>query len=231
MPPLEIVYEDNHLLAINKPAGLPTMGAAAGHPSLLIAAKRYLKQKYNKPGEVYLGVVSRLDAPVTGVVLFARTSKAAARLTTAFREHRVDKYYWALVPWSSLGPVGTLRHWLRKDETQRRVIICPPQHPAAKQAELRFRQRADGNSWTWLEIELVTGRKHQIRVQLAAARSPILGDLRYGSHQPFPRGIALHAFRLELQHPVRQEPLTFEASLPSYWPPLPPTAADTTVQE
>ena len=217
---LEVLHEDNHLLAVNKPAGLPTMGVAAGKPSLLTAAKAYLKQKYNKPGQVYLGVVSRIDTPVTGVVIFARTSKAAARLMAAFRDHTVDKRYWTLVEDSKLGSAGTLRHALRKDERQRRMIVCPADHPLASSAELRFQKRGQADRWTWYEIELITGRKHQIRVQLAAARSPIVGDRRYGSRRPFPQGIALHARRLSLRHPVRHELLVIEAPLPTYWPAL-----------
>lgn len=222
---LEILYEDNHLLAINKPAGLPTMGAAAGQDSLAESAKRYLKQKYQKPGRVYLGIVSRLDAPVTGVVLFARTSKAAARLTEAFRSRQVSKRYWALVGSWSAGDEGTLRHALRKDESRRRVVVCSSSHPAAREAELRFRRLGQSNGATWLEIDLVTGRKHQIRVQLAAAGGAILGDARYAgasqSRIPFGPGIALHARRLELRHPVGREPVVLVAPLPDYWPRLP----------
>ena len=226
---LEILYEDNHLLAINKAAGLPTMGAAAGQASLVESAKRYLKQKYRKPGRVYLGVVSRIDAPVTGVVLFARTSKAAARLTEAFRSRQVSKRYWALVDSWSAGDEGTLRHALRKDESRRRMVVCPTSHPQAIQAELRFRRLGQVDGAAWLEIDLVTGRKHQIRVQLAAAGGAILGDVRYGSETKsgrkfsFPHGIALHARQLELLHPVRREPLVLVAPLPTHWPRLPAT--------
>jgi 23S rRNA pseudouridine1911/1915/1917 synthase len=221
MRPLEILYEDNHLLAINKLAGLPTMGADAGKPTLVEAAKNYLKQKYNKPGNVYVGVVSRLDSPVTGVVLLARTSKAAARLTESFRQRQVGKRYWALVSPGQLTGAGTLEHYLLKDEAQRRMIVCSLEHPAASLAQLHYCWLASVGQHAWLEIELVTGRKHQIRVQLAAVRCPIVGDRRYGSSQPFPHGIALHARRLELLHPVRRQTLVIEAPLPAYWPRLP----------
>ena len=218
MPSLEILYEDNHLLAINKPAGVPTMGAVAGTLSLIEMAKWYLKQRYNKPGQVYLGVVSRLDAPVTGVILFARTSKAAARLTQAFRERSVSKRYWALVwpppPESS----ARLRHFLRKDESARRMVVCASDHLGAQLAELSYRRRGTADGLSWLEVELHTGRKHQIRLQLATARCPIAGDRRYGSRRPFPQGIALHARQLELIHPVRRQPLVIVAPPPSYWP-------------
>jgi 23S rRNA pseudouridine1911/1915/1917 synthase len=223
---LEILYEDNHLLAINKPAGLPTMGAAAGQASLAEWAKRYLKQKYRKPGRVYLGIVSRLDRPVTGVVVFARTSKAAGRLAQSFRERQVNKTYWALVAnWPSQQQ-GSLCHSLRKDEARRRMVVCPTDHPDAQPAELHFHRLGVAGGWTWLEIELVTGRKHQIRVQLAAVGGTIVGDARYGSRVTFPHGIGLHARRLELIHPVRREPLVIEAPLPSYWPTLPSSASE-----
>jgi 23S rRNA pseudouridine1911/1915/1917 synthase len=217
---LEILYEDNHLLAINKPAGLPTMGAAAGRLALVEAARDYLKRRYHKPGNVYLGVVSRLDAPVTGVVIFARTSKAAARLSKAFRERRVEKFYWALVP-PGIGAGRTIQHYLRKDESRRRMVVCRPEHPEAQLAELRFRHRGKVNGQAWVEIELLTGRKHQIRAQLEAIGSPVVGDRRYGSSQKFIRGIALHARSLKLIHPVRCTPLEIAAPLPTYWPQLP----------
>jgi 23S rRNA pseudouridine1911/1915/1917 synthase len=224
---LEILYEDNHLLAINKPVGLPTMGAVAGHPSLAEVGKGYLKQKYNKPGRVYLGIVSRLDAPVSGVVLFARTSKAAARLSQSFRDRQVSKLYWALVARWPGDREGTLSHALRKDEVRRRMVICSASHPDARQAELRYRRLGLVAGWTWLEIELVSGRKHQIRVQLAAVGGGVVGDVRYGNHVAFPQGIALHARRLELSHPVRRERLVMVAPPPDHWPPLPTLRTET----
>lgn len=214
---LDVLYEDNHLLAVNKPAMLPTMGVAADEPSLLFEAKDYIRKKYSKPGEVYLGVVSRLDAPVTGVLLIARTSKAAARLTEMFKTRDVHKLYWALVPGAVEPAAGRLVHFLRKDERHRRVHVTISGAAAAQRAELEYRvlQKVRGN--TFLEIELLTGRKHQIRVQLASAFAPILGDRKYGSQSPFPLGIALHSRRLHLQHPVRKTQLKLEAPLPTSW--------------
>lgn len=216
---LDVLYEDNHLLVVNKPAMLPTMGVAADQPSLLAEAKEYIRHKYDKPGEVYLGVVSRLDAPVTGVLLIARTSKAAARLTEKFKHRDVQKSYWALVPGDVHPPSGQLVHYLRKDERHRQMHVTTVAAADAQRAELNYRvlRKCKGN--TLLEIELLTGRKHQIRVQLADALAPILGDRKYGSQSPFPVGIALHSRRLVLTHPVRKTPLEIEAPLPPSWSP------------
>src|SRR6185295_11387977 len=140
---LEILYEDNHLLAVNKPAGLPTMGVANDRPSLLAEAKEYVRRKYNKPGKVYLGIVSRLDAPVTGVVLLARTSKAAARLSEQFREREVEKSYWAVVEGKLSPPTGTLVDFLRKDERHRKVHATIESAAGAQRAELSYRVLGD----------------------------------------------------------------------------------------
>ncbi len=214
----DILYEDNHLLAINKPAGLATMGVPTGEASLLTWAREYVKRKYQKPGNVYLGVVSRLDALVTGVALFARTSKAAARLSRQFREREVRKEYWALIANPLQPSVGELTDWLEKSEAQRKMVICAPQSPGAVQARLRYRFLPRRSGGGWVEVELLTGRKHQIRVQLAARNCPILGDRKYGSPVPFAQGIALHARQLELTHPVRKNRLSIVAPLPRYWP-------------
>jgi len=234
---LDVLYEDNHLLAVNKPALLPTMGVAADRPSLIAEAKEFIRRKYHKPGEVYLGIVSRLDAPVTGVVLMARTSKAAGRLTELFKQRDVEKTYWALVEGRVEPANGTLTHYLRKDERHRRVHVCGPQAQGAQRAELTYhvlmRDKETGRqgdkenqrglasapfrSCTLLEIQLLTGRKHQIRVQLADAFAPVVGDRKYGSCRTFPRGIALHSRRLAFEHPVRKTPVEIEAPLPAAW--------------
>jgi len=214
---LDVLYEDNHLLAVNKPAMLPTMGVAPDEPSLLKAAKDYIRRKYAKPGEVYLGIVSRLDAPVTGVVLVARTSKAAARLTEMFRERDVEKTYWALVEGRVEPATGTLVHYLRKDERHRKVLVTTASGAGAQRAELNYRTLKSVKGNTLLEIELLTGRKHQIRVQLADAGWPVVGDRKYGSRRTFPSGIALHSRRLAFEHPVKKSPLEIEAPLPKAW--------------
>lgn len=214
---LNVLYEDNHLLAINKPAMLPTMGVDAAEPSLLSIAKEYIRRKYSKPGEVYLGIVSRLDAPVTGVLLIARTSKAAARLTEMFKRRDVEKTYWALVEGRVEPAGGTLVHYLRKDERHRKMHVATA-HPAdAQRAELSYRLLRFVKQSSLLEVALHTGRKHQIRVQLADALQPIIGDRKYGSRRTFPHGIALHSRRLAFEHPVKKSPIVIEAELPAAW--------------
>jgi len=217
-PTLDLLYEDNHLLVLNKPAALPTMGTPQGQATLLTLAKECIKQKHQKPGNVYLGVVSRLDAPVTGIVLFARTSKAAARLTEQFRTRAVQKTYWALVEQAPHPTSGSYTDWLVQDERHRQMHVVDSSHPGSKESRLAYRQIAgEGRLWL-LEVELETGRKHQIRVQLAHHGQPVVGDRKYGSSVKFPTGIALHARRLVIAHPVRGEVMEFVAPLPKYWP-------------
>lgn len=215
--PLDILYEDNHLLVVNKPAGIATMGVTDDEPSVAKLAKDYLKAKYNKPGNVYLGIVSRLDALVSGVLVFARTSKAAARLSEQFRERETSKIYWAVVERLPRTASDHLVHWLKKDERQQRMVVTAPQAAGAQQAELRYRPLQSLAAGQLLEIELLTGRKHQIRLQLATVGAPILGDRKYGSERPFPSGIALHARRLTLQHPVQKQTVEILAPLPASW--------------
>jgi 23S rRNA pseudouridine1911/1915/1917 synthase len=214
---LEILYEDNHLLALNKPAGLPTMGVAADRESLLTRAKDYIKHAYQKPGNVYLGAMSRLDAPVSGVLLFARTSKAAARLTEQFRTRAVEKLYWALVEGTVDPPADRLVDFLRADERHRRMHRTRADQPGAQEARLTYRRLTEVAAGTLLEVELETGRKHQIRLQLSGRGWPIVGDRKYGSGRPFAAGIALHSRRLVFSHPTRDERIELVAPLPSPW--------------
>lgn len=211
-----VLYEDNHCLAVAKPAGWLTMGDATGDPSLLTVVKEYIKQKYAKPGDVFLGVVHRLDRPVSGVVLFARTSKAAARLSEQFRQGTVEKVYWAVVTGHRIPHQGELRHVLRKDTTRNLAVVDP--QGLGQPCVLTYLQRASSRSLRWLEVRPRTGRSHQIRAQLAASGWPIVGDRKYGSQQPFaPGAIALHARALTFRHPVRQERVTVECPLPLTW--------------
>jgi 23S rRNA pseudouridine1911/1915/1917 synthase len=214
---LEVVYEDNHLLAVNKPAMLPTMGVAGEHDSLLTVAKEYIRNKYSKPGNVYLGIVSRLDAPVTGLVLLAKTSKAASRLSEAFRLRRVQKTYLAVVEGKPAPSAATLEHHLRKDERHRKVHVTHAAHGEAQLARLTYQSASTADDMTLLEVKPETGRKHQIRVQLAKTGYSIIGDRKYGSTLGFPDGIALHSYRLELEHPVRHEALALKAPVPPSW--------------
>jgi 23S rRNA pseudouridine1911/1915/1917 synthase len=214
--PLDVLYEDNHLLVVNKPAGIPTQGARAERASLLSLAKAYIKKKYGKPGNVYLGTVSRLDAAVSGVVVFARTSKAAARLAEQFRSRKVRKVYWAIVAGNPAAG-ATCHDWLAKDEARHRMRVVEGQSAGAVPARLDYRRLKHLDHGWLLEVTLETGRKHQIRVQLAARSLPILGDRKYGSRESFPGGIALHSRLLELVHPTRGEPMTLVAEPPAAW--------------
>lgn len=214
---LDVIFEDNHLLVVNKPAMLPTMGVAEGEPSLLVVAKEYIRAKYDKPGNVYLGVVSRLDTPVTGVTIIARTSKAAARLSEAFRERKVEKTYWAVVAGQLPECEGVLENYLRKDERHRKVHVTHANVPDAQFAKLTFRAIGTNKNLSLLQVHLETGRKHQIRVQLAKHGVSIIGDQKYGSTQKFSAGIALHARQLVIEHPVLKERMTFIAPLPASW--------------
>jgi len=218
--PSQILYEDNHLLVVNKPADWVVQGASTDQRSLLESARLYIKSKYHKPGNVYLGVVSRLDAPVTGAVPFARTSKCAARLSEQFRDHSVDKEYWALVTGCPSAIEGRLEQWLvrRPEDTVTRVVA--PDHPDGQSAILEYRVVACAKGQSFLKLRLITGRKHQIRCQLAAMDCPILGDQLYGSRDRFPQGIALHCHRLEFVHPTTKERMTILADPPIYWPTL-----------
>lgn len=223
---MQVLYEDNHLLAVVKPPGVATMGTPQGVETLLDQAKQYLARKYQKTGNVYLGVVSRLDAPVTGVVLMARTSKAASRLSAAFRDREVDKQYLALVEGRPDPEQARLEHFLRKDERHRKVHVTNSGAEDATRAELSYETLVCRGEHSLLLVKPVTGRKHQIRVQLAKIGCPIVGDRKYGSPTPLKQGIRLHAWRLAVEHPVRREPLTLRCPLPRTWPEWAQHAAD-----
>lgn len=214
---IDILHEDNHLLVLSKPANLPTMGVGPTQVSLVTQAKAYMKQKYHKPGNVYLGLVSRLDAMVSGVIVLAKTSKAARRLTQQFRDRQVVKIYWAVVSGPALENSAACHDWLIKDDRARRMRTCVPETVGAIEARLRYRRLCSLDNHQLLEVKLETGRKHQIRVQLAHRKRPVLGDRKYGSRQPFSPGIALHSRTLELEHPVKDEWLSFRALLPASW--------------
>lgn len=217
LPPLEILYEDNHCIAVVKPAGCLSTHFQGKEETLDRAVKEYLKEKYQKQGNVFLGIVHRLDKPVSGVLLFARTSKAAARLSEQFREGTVDKVYWAIVEGELDKTAGTLEDWLKKDEDARRIEVVEPRTRGARQALLHFQRRGGRDELTWLEIRPQSGRRHQLRVQLSHHGYPIFGDSRYGSIHTFDGVIALHARALTFLHPVRYEPITLTADVPRLW--------------
>src|SRR5947209_3470509 len=219
LPPLDILYEDNHCLAIAKPGGVPSAHFQGEEETLDRIVKLHLKAKYNKPGNVFLGIVHRLDKPVSGVLLFARTSKAAARIAEQFREGTVEKVYWAVVEGDVNTEAGSLEDWLKIDKSApaKRVEVVAPRAAGARQALLHFQKRGQHGGLTLLEVRPQTGRTHQLRVQLAHHGHPVYGDARYGSVRTFGRSIALHARSLTFLHPIRYEPVTLTAELPQAW--------------
>jgi 23S rRNA pseudouridine1911/1915/1917 synthase len=217
-PPLEVLFEDNHLLVVVKPAGLATQGVAEGTASVLTRAKAYLKAKYKKPGNVYLGVVSRLDSTVSGLLVLARTSKAADRLMKQFQSGSVEKVYWTLVERPPEPAEGELSHWVLKNDRQRRMEVVAPRRQGAQPARLSYRTLSKEKSGTLVEVRLQTGRKHQIRVQLATIHCPIVGDRKYGSRKTFVAdAIALHCVRLGFDHPTNKKRMEFCAPPPATW--------------
>ncbi len=215
-PQLEVLYEDNHLLVVNKPAGLATMGLPQGQPTLLSVAKDYVAGKYGKTGNVYLGITSRLDAPVTGIVVLARTSKAAARLTEQFRTQVVEKVYWAIVEGRPQPDQAVWSDYLADAPRYRSVVVVPADTAGAQLAELEYRRLGRSGIDSMVEVRPRTGRKHQIRVQFAHRGHPLVGDIKYGSKRNFPH-VALHARMLVVAHPTRDETMTFVAAAPESW--------------
>lgn len=207
---LNVVYEDNHLLVVEKPANLLTQGDATGDDSLLSQMKRYIGEKYEKPGAVYLGLVHRMDRPVGGLVVLARTSKAAARLSEQLRLHTMQREYLAVVGGGGMPEYGTLRDFLQKDEGAGNVRVVPSEAAGAQEAILRFSvlAREESSNTALVHIQLETGRKHQIRVQLASFGHPIVHDMRYGEGKAG-EPIALWGAVLRLTHPTRKESMSF----------------------
>lgn len=217
-PPLKILYQDNHLIAVYKPHGLATQADTAGGPSLLDQTKQWIKTEHNKPGNVFLGLVHRLDKPVAGVVLFAKTSKAASRLSKQFRERVTQKIYRAAINGTPNQADGSLVHYLRK-ENSLKATVFPRPTPGAKKAVLSYALIEKLSNASILEVTLETGRFHQIRAQLAFMGNPILGDIKYGAPFPLPdRQIALYAQKLIIQHPISGEEITLESQPPPGWP-------------
>ncbi len=234
---MEVIYEDNHIIIVNKQSGEIVQGDKTGDRPLSDIVKNYIKEKYQKPGAVFLGVAHRLDRPVSGLVVFARTSKALTRLNKMFAEGEVHKTYWAIVP-SRKEEGGkrkeitdewhTLEHWLVRNEKQNKSYAYDHERPNAKKAILKYRALSHSDHYTLLEVNLMTGRHHQIRCQLAAMGCPIKGDLKYGAPRSNPDGsISLMARRVEFIHPVSKAPIVVEAPLPhdTLWQALAPEGA------
>lgn len=212
---LQVIYEDNHLIVVNKRAGDIVQGDKTGDKPLSDVVKSYIKKKYNKPGDVYLGVVHRLDRPTTGVVLFSKTSKALTRLNKMFANHETSKTYWAVVKNNPPKEKDRLVHYLKRNPKQNKSYAHKHEVPDSKKAILDYTLKFRLNNYNLLEVNLLTGRHHQIRSQLSSIECPIKGDLKYGADRSNPDGsIHLHARFLTIQHPVKKEPITFKAPLP-----------------
>ena len=227
---MQVVYEDNHIIIVSKQSGEIVQGDKTGDEPMSETVKQYLKEKYQKPGAVFLGVVHRLDRPVAGLVVFARTSKALSRLNKMFAEGEVHKTYWAIVENrdsenSGFSEYSELTHWLVRNEKQNKSYAYDREVPHSKKAVLRYRTLNRGDHYSLLEVQLLTGRHHQIRCQLAKIGCPIKGDLKYGARRSNPDGsISLLSRRVEFVHPVSKQPITIEAPVPedNLWQALAP---------
>ena len=214
-PDIDIIYEDNHLLAVNKPSGLLSQEDHTKAPDVLTLCKEYLKREYNKPGEAFLGLLHRLDKPVSGVMLMAKTSKAASRISRQIRERSVEKNYLAVV--EGFAPKnGFFNHFLKKDSNTNTVKIVEANTKGGKESQLTYQTIAKKNNLSVVEIHLLTGRPHQIRVQFSGEGYPIWGDKKYGNNQS--GTIALHAFQLKIIHPTLKNSLTIQAEPPQSLP-------------
>lgn len=212
---LQVLYEDNHIIAVNKRVGDIVQGDKTGDKPLSDVVKEYIKDKYNKPGEVFLGVVHRLDRPTTGIVIFARTTKALTRLNELFKNRETQKTYWAVVKNKPEQKSATLVHYLKRNEKSNTSKAHIKEVPESKMASLDYVVIKELNNYTALEINLHTGRHHQIRSQLSAIGSPIKGDLKYGFDRSNPDGgIHLHARKLNFIHPVTKETIQIIAPVP-----------------
>ena len=213
---MTVLYEDNHIIAVNKTCREIVQGDKTGDTPLSEVVKAYIKEKYHKPGEVFLGVTHRLDRPTSGVVLFARTSKALTRLNEMFKSHeQIQKTYWAIVEQAPVPAEGRLVHRLVRNEKLNKSFVAKEGARDAKEARLSYRTLARGERYTLVEVQLETGRHHQIRCQLAAIGCPIKGDLKYGAKRSNPDGgISLHARQVAFIHPVSKQPINITAPVP-----------------
>ena len=212
---MQVLYEDNHIIIVYKEAGEIVQGDKSGDEPLSETVRRWIKEKYQKPGNVFLGIVHRLDRPVSGLVIFAKTSKALARLNNMFRNGEVHKTYWAIVTRPPFEPEATLTDWLVRNERQNKSYAYNHQVPTSKKSILHYKIINRSDRYTLLEINLMTGRHHQIRCQLSNMDCPIKGDLKYGAPRSNPDGsISLLSHRVEFVHPVSKENICIESPLP-----------------
>lgn len=212
---MQVLYEDNHIIIVYKQSGEIVQGDKTGDKPLSETIKEWIKQKYAKPGNVFLGVVHRLDRPVSGIVVFAKTSKALSRLNNMFRNGEVRKTYWAMVQTAPNMPEATLTNWLVRNEKQNKSYVYNNEMPNAKQAILKYKTIGQTEHYTLLEVNLLTGRHHQIRCQLAAMGCPIKGDLKYGARRSNPDGsISLLSHKVEFIHPVSKQKIVVVSPLP-----------------
>lgn len=213
---MKVIYEDNHIIIVYKEAGEIVQGDKTGDEPLSEMVKEYVKEKYHKPGNVFLGVVHRLDRPVAGLVVFARTSKALSRLNDMFRKGEVHKTYWAITREAPRQPEALLEHWLVRNEKQNKSYAYDHEVAGSKLARLSYKVIARSQNYTLLEVRLLTGRHHQIRCQLAHIGCPIRGDLKYGARRSNPDGsISLLAHHIEFVHPVSRQTFSFSSPLPA----------------
>ncbi len=218
--PLEVLYEDNHLLIVNKPGGVLSQGDKTGDKTIIDQGKAYVKEKYDKPGEVFMGLTHRLDRPVSGAIILARTSKGLERMNKIFRNNQVDKTYWAIVKKHPPKKQDKLVHWLVKDSKKNTTKAYKEQQEGSQRAELNYKVLGKLNDHFLLEVKPITGRPHQIRVQLSSIGCPIRGDVKYGFPKPNHDGnINLHARKIYFIHPVKKEPVEVIAGLPvnEFW--------------
>ena len=217
---IQVIYEDNHLIAVNKPAGVLVHGDETGDFTLADAVKGYIKDRYDKPGDVFLGVIHRLDRPVSGVVLFARTSKGLSRMNKLFQDRKVSKQYLAIVNKKPEPLEGKLTNFLVKDSKKNVARVHKSERKGGKKSITEYKLKAGLNGYFLLEVNPITGRPHQIRIQLSNHGCPIVGDLKYGYSRPTQnRSICLHCNSLSFEHPIKKVAVTIEADMPTkeYW--------------
>lgn len=213
---LPIIFEDNHLIAINKPSGMLSQGDQTGDDSAIDYVKDYIKVRYKKPGDVYLGSIHRLDRPTSGAIIFARTSKALTRMNELIRQRKIDKKYLCITDSRPPQPEGELVHFLRKNNNANYVTVYPKEVEYSKKAKLHYRMIAHLDGRSLVEVTLETGRPHQIRAQLSHIGCPLVGDTKYGGMETNYKGeICLHSFQLKFIHPVRKEPVVIRADVPA----------------